>query len=207
MDLLIGTGNTGKLNEYRRLLAGVPVRLLNLHDVGLADMDVDESGDTLETNARIKALAYSRASGLLTLADDTGLMVDALDGAPGVHAARYGGPGLTMAQRRTRLLNALADMPDEQRTARFACVIVLANPNSGETVAVEGKCEGRIARVEAEGEHGFGYDALFIPLGYDLPWSQIPMEDKNRISHRGQAARKIIPWLRQMAGAPPAGEP
>lgn len=199
MDLLIGTGNAGKLNEYRVLLADVPARLLNLHDVGLADMDVDESGDTMEANARIKAGAYARASGLLTLADDTGLMVDALNGAPGVHAARYGGPGLTMAQRRAKLLDALAGIPDEQRTARFVCVIVLAHRHSGETTAVEGVCEGRIARAEAGGEHGFGYDAVFIPQGYDLPWGLIPMDYKNRISHRGQAAQKIVPHLLRLA--------
>ncbi len=198
MELLLGTSNAGKLNEYQVLLAEVPVRLLNLRDVGLADMEVDESGDTVEANARIKALAYSRASGLLTLADDTGLMVDALNGAPGVHAARYSGPGLTMAQRRARLLAELARVPDEQRTARFVCVITLANPQTGELVSVEGTCEGHIARYEVEGEHGFGYDALFVPVGYTMPWSQIPMDEKNRISHRGQAARKIVPHLRRL---------
>lgn len=198
MELLIGTGNAGKLNEYQVLLADVPLRLLNLHDLNMADLDVDESGDTMEANARIKALAYSRASGLLTLADDTGLMVDALNGAPGVHAARYGGLGLTMAQRRARLLAEMAHVPDEQRTARFVCVIALANPQTGELVSVEGTCEGHIARAEAQGEHGFGYDAIFIPNGYGVPWSQIPMDDKNRISHRGQAAQKIVPHLRRL---------
>lgn len=201
MDLLIGTGNAGKLHEYQVLLAEAPVRLLNLRDVGLADAEADESGDTVEANARIKALTYSRASGLLTLADDTGLMVDALSGAPGVHAARYGGADLTMAQRRAKLLAALTDVPDEQRTARFVCVIALANPQTGELVSVEGVCEGQIARAEAPGEHGFGYDALFVPAGHDIPWSQIPMDEKNRISHRGQAARKIIPVLKQLAGS------
>lgn len=207
MDLLIGTGNAGKLNEYRVLLADVPVRLLVLRDVGLAEMSVAETGGTVEANARIKALAYSQASGLLTLADDTGLMVDALGGAPGVDAAYYGGPGLTMAQRRARLLDALADVPDERRTARFVCVIILANPATGELVTVQGTCEGHIARAEAEGEYGFGYDALFIPQGYDRPWSQLPPEDKNRISHRGQAARQIVPWLRRLAEASAAAEP
>jgi len=200
VDLLIGTSNKGKLNEYQMLLADVPARLLLLDDVGLAGMDVEEPGDTVETNARIKALAYSRASGLLTLADDTGLMVDALNGAPGVHAARYGGPGLTMAQRRARLLAELESVPDERRTARFVCVIALANPQTGEMVSVEGICEGHIARAEAHGEHGFGYDAIFIPNGYDIPWSQMPMDDKNRISHRGQAAQKIAPVLKQLSG-------
>ncbi len=198
-ELLIGTGNAGKLNEYRALLARVPLRLLNLHDVGLAHLDVDESGDTVAANAQIKALAYAEASGLPTLADDTGLMVDALNGEPGVYAARYGGPGLTMPQRRARLLAKLAGLPDERRTARFTCAIVLADPRTGGSITVEGVCEGRIAHEEAEGEHGFGYDAIFIPLGYDIPWSRVPLDDKNRISHRGQAAQQIIPHLLRLA--------
>src|SRR5690606_556572 len=125
MDLLIATSNPGKVREYRTLLADVPANLLGLNDVGLGDMDVEESGDTLEANASIKAQAYAQVSGLLTLADDTGLFVDALDGRPGVYPARYGGPGLTMQQRRQKLLAELGDTPDAQRTARFVCVIAL----------------------------------------------------------------------------------
>ena len=202
VELLIGTGNAGKLKEYRTLLAAVPLRLLNLHDVGLAQMDVDESGTTVAANAQIKAVAYAQASGLPTLADDTGLMVDALNGEPGVYAARYGGTGLTMPQRRALLLEKLAGLPDAQRTARFTCAIVLADPRAdGSPLVVEGVCEGRIADEEAEGEHGFGYDALFIPQGYDIPWSRVPLDEKNRISHRGQAARQIIPHLLRLAEA------
>lgn len=201
IELLIGTGNAGKIKEYHALLADVPLRLLSLHDVGLAAMDVDETGATVAANAQIKALAYAQASGLPTLADDTGLMVDALNGEPGVYAARYGGPGLTMPQRRARLLENLTGLPDNQRTARFTCAIVLADPRTNSQITVEGVCEGRIAHEETEGEHGFGYDALFIPLGYDIPWSRVPLEIKNRISHRGQAAQQIIPHLLRLAGS------
>lgn len=201
MDLLIGTGNRGKLAEYQHLLAEVQMKLLSLQDVGLLDMEVDEDGATLEANARIKARAYARASGLVTLADDTGLMVDALGGAPGIHAARYGGPGLTMAERRQRLLDALAGVPDDRRTARFMCVIAVAVPGEAAVVTVEGACEGHIARQEMPGEHGFGYDPVFVPQGYSLPWSRISPDEKHRISHRGRAAQQIIPVLRRLAGA------
>jgi XTP/dITP diphosphohydrolase len=201
MDLLIATSNPGKLREYETLLAGIPLRRLNLHDVGLEKLAVEESGDSVAANAALKALAYVRASGLLTLADDTGLMVDALAGAPGAYPARYGGEGLTMAQRRQKLLKALEGVPDEQRTARFVCVIVLAYPQTMTTTTATGVCEGRIAHAEDAGGQGFGYDAVFIPRGYDVPWSQLPMEEKNRISHRGEAARQLIPVLvRQRRG-------
>ncbi|MBC6936657.1 MAG: RdgB/HAM1 family non-canonical purine NTP pyrophosphatase [Chloroflexi bacterium] len=195
MDVLIGTSNAGKLNEYRMLLTGVPVKLFDLFDVGLADLEVDENGETVEANARLKARAYAEAGGLLTLADDTGLFVDALGGAPGVYPARYGGPGLTMAQRRAKLLSELAGVPAAQRRARFVCVIAVANPQTGEVTSFEGVCEGHIAMDESEGEYGFGYDAIFIPQGQNRPWSHMPMAEKNQISHRGQAARRLMPYL------------
>ncbi len=200
MKLLIATTNPGKVREYEILLAGAPVQLLSLNDVGLGDMDVEESGKTLEDNARIKATAYAQASGLLALADDTGLFVDALDGRPGVYPARYGGPGLTMPQRRAKLLGELANAPDEKRTARFVCVIALAAHNSLELV--RGTCEGRIAQADdSEGREGFGYDSLFISQGYDVPWSRVPMDEKNRISHRGQAAQQAVLILERLVNA------
>jgi XTP/dITP diphosphohydrolase len=202
MDLLIATTNPGKIREYEILLAGAPVQLLSLSEVGLEDMDVEESGTTLEDNARIKVTAYMQASRLLTLADDTGLFVDALGGVPGVYPARYGGPGLTMPQRRAKLLGELADVPDEKRTAHFACVIALANPADHSLELVRGTCEGRIAQAEdTEGREGFGYDPLFISQGYDVPWSRVSLDEKNRISHRGQAAQQAIRILERLANA------
>lgn len=198
MDLLIGTSNVGKLHEYEALLNGLPVRLLNLRDAGLADMEVAEDATTLEENALLKVKAYSQASGLVTLADDTGLFVDALDGAPGVYPARYGGPGLTMQQRRQKLLGELQGVPDLQRTARFKCVIALADPRTEKHHTVAGMCEGHIAQVESEGGSGFGYDALFMPEGYAVTWGHVPLQEKNRISHRGQAARLMVPILQSM---------
>lgn len=199
MKLLIATGNAGKVREYELLLADVPVQLLSLRDVGLGTMDVDENGTTLEENASIKATAYAQASGLVALADDTGLFVDALGGDPGVYPARYGGPDLTMAQRRAKLLNALGDTPTGQRTARFACVIAVAMPESTGVEAVRGVCEGHIALAEEQGGEGFGYDAIFIPQGYDLAWSRVPIAEKNLISHRGQAAQQVMPILERLA--------
>ena len=199
MDLLIGTGNAGKLGEFQELLDGVDLRLLSLKDVGLGDMDVAEDATTLEENAELKVKAYSQASSIVTLADDTGLFVDALDGRPGIYPARYGGPGLTPQQRRHKLLGELEEVPVEKRTARFACVIAVANPRSGETISVRGVCEGQIALAEEEGGSGFGYDAVFIPRGYTTTFSSIPLAEKNRISHRGLAAAMIIPILQRMA--------
>ncbi len=198
MNLLIATSNPGKIREYRELLDGIPQTLVSLEDVGLKGMDVAEDGTTLEANAALKAGAYADASGLPALADDTGLFVDALGGDPGVYPARYGGPGLTMAQRRAKLLAALGDTPPEQRTAHFACVIALAQPGGDSMIFTRGKCPGQIALAEVEGGSGFGYDAIFIPQGYSITWSQIPMADKNRISHRGQAARAMIPLLKSL---------
>lgn len=198
MQLLIATGNAGKVRNFETLLAGLPLTLVSLTDVGLGDMEVEENGTTLEENASLKARAYAHASGLYALADDSGLFVDALDGAPGVYSARYGGPGLTMAQRRTRLLAALEGTPDEQRTARFMCVVALANPHTGAVQAVTGVSEGRIAHTDEDGGEGFGYDALFISDGHSVNWSQLPMAEKNRISHRGRAIRQIIPYLQAL---------
>jgi XTP/dITP diphosphohydrolase len=199
MDLLIGTSNEGKLKEYQELLAELGARLLSLKDVGLADMEVAEDATTLEENASLKVRAYAAASGLIALADDTGLFVDALGGAPGVYPARYGGPELTMHQRRQKLLGELTGIPDERRSARFVCVIAIADPQDDEITTVRGVCEGRIAQAETEGGSGFGYDALFIPTGYDLPWSQVPMAVKNTISHRGQASRLAMAVLKRLA--------
>ncbi|MBA3873033.1 MAG: RdgB/HAM1 family non-canonical purine NTP pyrophosphatase [Anaerolineae bacterium] len=199
MDLLIGTSNAGKLAELQELLGGADVQLLSLKDVALDHMDVAEDATTLEENAELKVNAYSQASGLVTLADDTGLFVDALDSRPGIYPARYGGPGLTPKDRRQKLLGELQGVPAEKRTARFACVIAVANPQTGETTSVRGVCEGQIALEEDLGGGGFGYDPVFIPTGYDVTFSSIALDEKNRISHRGLAVALIIPVLRRMA--------
>lgn len=160
--LLVATQNRGKLREYQRLLTDYT--LLTTADAGLGDYDVEETGATFAENAILKARAYLQASGLITLADDSGLAVDALDGRPGVYSARYGGPGLDDAGRRAKLLADLRDVPDDRRTARFMCVVAVARPGVDEVLQVEGRVEGRILHAE-RGTGGFGYDALFQPDG------------------------------------------
>ena len=194
--LLIATSNPGKLQEYRELLDGLPVTLLDLRDVGIHE-PVEETGTTFEENARLKAETYARLSGLLTLADDSGLEVDALGGEPGLHSARYGGPGLDDADRCRLLLQNLAATAPAERTARFVCVIALAG-NNRETVTVEGTIDGLVG-YEPHGEFGFGYDPIFILPDRNCTMAEIEPEEKNRISHRGQAAQKIVPYVAQIA--------
>lgn len=190
--LLIATQNQGKLGEFRRLLEGFEI--VSTADVGLGDYDVEETGATFAENAILKARAYASASGLYALADDSGLAVDALNGAPGVYSARYGGAGLDDAGRRHKLLEALQHVPDDERTARFVCVIAVADPASDSVVTVEGRCEGVILREE-RGAGGFGYDRLFLPDGHMQTFGELPHEVKNGISHRGRAMQNIKPLL------------
>ena len=199
MELLIATSNPGKVREYSILLADAPVTLLSLADVGLNGLDVEETGDTFQANAELKARAYAEASGKLTLADDSGLCVDALDGAPGVLSARYGGPDLSEAEQRQKLLGELAGLTGAQRAARFECVIAVADPETSKYIFAYGTCPGRIAQADSGGTEGFGYDAIFIPDGYDKTFAEFSKIVKNGISHRGVAAHKLVPQLQALA--------
>jgi XTP/dITP diphosphohydrolase len=206
MKLLIATQNKGKRKELQHLLGDTmvgdaPITLLMPSDVGLEGLNVEETGSTLGENAILKVKAFSQSSGLYAIADDTGLYVDALDGRPGIYPARYGGPGLDAAGRRQKLLDELAGVPLEARTARFECVVALTNPDTGMTVTVQGVCHGRIAEAERGGA-GFGYDSVFIPNGYTQTFAEIADTDekhKDEISHRGDAVRKILPTLKAWA--------
>ncbi len=193
--LLVATNNPGKQREYQHLLAPLGVRLLTPQDLARAPT-VLESGRTYEQNAQLKALAFQRASGLLTLADDSGLEVDALDGEPGLHSARYAGPVAGDVERYQLLLARLEGLPWEQRTARFRCVVVLAVPG-GKTYATQGACEGVIA-LEPRGHNGFGYDPVFYFPEYDRTMAQLPLELKNLISHRARAVQEMLPLLRRI---------
>lgn len=197
MELLIATGNPGKVREYDELLAGLPVTCVGPAELGI-DLEVDESGATYAENATLKALAFAGASGRVTLADDSGLEVDSLDGRPGVYSARYGGPGMGDADRWCRLLVELEGVPWERRTARFRCVIALATP-AGEVTTVEGVCEGIIA-LDARGDNGFGYDPVFYLPDQRCTMAELPEADKNQISHRGQAALAARPLIVALAG-------
>ncbi|MEO0321725.1 MAG: RdgB/HAM1 family non-canonical purine NTP pyrophosphatase [Myxococcota bacterium] len=188
MKLLVATGNAGKVREFQALLEGF--ELVRPGDLGL-DLEVEEDRPDFEGNARKKARAYAAASGLPTLADDSGLEVDALGGAPGVHSARYAGaegPGKDAANN-AKLLAALEGVTN--RRARFRCVLVLVHPDGRPWAQAEGACEGRIGRA-LQGEGGFGYDPLFYPD--DAPgraMAELSREEKNALSHRGRATRHL----------------
>lgn len=196
MDLLIGTSNKGKLREYGEMLAPLNFRILSLKDVGLDGMDVEEPYETFAENAAHKAKAFARTSGLIALADDSGIAVDALDGRPGVYSARYA-PG-SDRDRYLKLLGELEGVPVERRGAQFVCVTAAAKPD-GETVSAEGVIEGTVAFAPGEELNGFGYDAVFIPDGFDVVFSAIPPAEKNRLSHRGIALRNLMPALERLA--------
>lgn len=183
--LLIATHNRGKKAEYAQIMQDLDLELVTLADAGV-DLVVEETGSTYAENALLKARGYAAATGLLTLADDSGLEVDALNGEPGVHSARYGGEDATDEDRYRLLLRRLEGVPEVRRTARFRCVIALVWPDGAEEL-VEGVCEGRIATAPA-GEHGFGYDPVFYVSEYGRTMAELPPEVKNRISHRGRAA-------------------
>ncbi|MEJ5198331.1 MAG: XTP/dITP diphosphatase [Anaerolineae bacterium] len=193
--LLIATHNQGKVREYRALLADLPIQVTYLDEEGIA-LEVDETGQTFTENAQLKALTYARVSGLWTWADDSGLEVDALNGAPGIHSARYAGAGATDADRYRKLLDALAGVPWDRRTARFRCVVALATPE-GQVRFAEGVCEGVIA-FGPTGSNGFGYDPVFYLPDRGMTMAQLPPEVKNEISHRGRAARVAKALLMEM---------
>jgi len=193
--LLIATSNPGKLEEYRELLAELPLELTSLDQEGI-ELEVEETGESFEENAVLKARTYAQISGLPTLADDSGLEVMALHGEPGVHSSRYAGPGASDADRYRLLLKRLEGVPWEKRQARFRCVIAIATPE-GALRTVQGRVTGYIA-FEPRGEHGFGYDPVFYLPRLGKTMAELPPEVKNRISHRADAARKAIPILRHM---------
>lgn len=192
--LLIATNNQHKVTEFRRLLGDMPCRLVTPRDAGL-ELDVEEDGVTFAENAAKKARAFAAASGLLSLADDSGIEVDAMDGRPGVYSARYGGPELSDDGRVQLLLEELRDVPDERRGCRYVAVITIAWPD-GRLEQFEGTCEGRVA-YKPSGANGFGYDPVFYVPGEDATMAEISSDAKDRISHRGIAVRKAAGSLRR----------
>ena len=193
--LLIATTNLGKLGELKTLLAGQGVELTYLRQVDL-DLAVVEDGPDYDSIARRKATLYAAASGLWTIADDTGLEVDALGGAPGVRTARLSEDD---ASRRAKLLQLLAAHP-RPWTARFRCSVALAGPR-GEIAIGRGDCEGEIL-PEERGDHGFGYDPIFLVAGTHYTMAELPLIEKNRLSHRARAVRALLPELRARLTSP-----
>jgi len=194
--LLLATTNKGKAAEYRDLLEGLDLEIVTLDQAGIS-READEIYNTFEENARHKAAFYAELGGLLTLADDSGLEVDALNGEPGVRSSRYAGDNATDADRVDFLLNKLKDVPQQDRRARFRCVIAVARPG-GAVATAEGICDGYIA-VEPRGSNGFGYDPVFYVPEYDKTIAELPPEIKNRISHRGRAAVRARRLLAEMS--------
>jgi len=199
MMLVIASGNPGKTAEIRELLEGFPITIKNLNDFGPLP-PVEEDGETFDDNAYKKASFVSKVLGLPALADDSGLVVEALGGAPGVHSARYAGENATDLQRRTKLLEAMKGKTHRQ--AAFECVISIAVP-SGSALTYEARCEGLIAEKPL-GENGFGYDPIFYYPPLKKTFAQLTRAEKSRVSHRGKALRelgdefdKVLIWLRQ----------
>ena len=195
-QLLVATRNRGKFGELAALLAGCPFKLISLSDMGI-DTDVPETGSTFEENATIKARAYARETGILTLADDSGLEVKALGGEPGPLSSRYAGPGATDLGRIAFLLRKLENIPEQEWEARFRCVLAVAPPNEAVQL-YSGECLGRIVR-DSRGDNGFGYDPVFLLPGLGKTMAELSPAEKNRVSHRSMAARKATKALRRMA--------
>lgn len=214
MDLLFGTTNPGKLRELARLVAGLPIRVLSPGDLGRPLPEVEEDGDTFAENAAKKAAAWARFSGVHALADDSGLCVDALGGAPGVRSARWSDeePGVAAGRderNNEKLLRSLAEVQDTGRGAEYRAVLALARPDGTIVASVTGVCRGRITRAP-RGRGGFGYDPLFVPEvelapgggGGGLPrtMAELPPAEKDALSHRGDAFRKVRPVLEALVG-------
>jgi len=193
--LLLATNNQAKVREYRSLLQNLPFELITLAEQGITTV-VSEVGESLEENARLKATVLVAQSQLVALADDSGLEVDALGGEPGRLSARYAGEGASDRDRVNYLLSRLKGVPWEKRSARFRCVIAIATPE-GEVEFCSGECRGFIT-LEPRGEQGFGYDPVFYLPELDKTMAELPLEIKNQVSHRGQAARKVNQVLERL---------
>ena len=199
LSIVIATTNEGKLNELRALLGDLPLQLLSVTDVLGDKPAISEDGTTFDQNALVKARTISQATSLYALADDSGLEVDALGGRPGVRSARFAHERATDAENNAALLRELEEVGDDARSARFRCVLALANPWAPDHVeTVEGSCEGFIARAP-RGSAGFGYDPLFIvPELGDRVMAELSEDEKNSVSHRARAVRALRPVLTRL---------
>ena len=196
LQLLIATRNRGKLQELRTLLEELPIDVCDLN-VYPAIETVDETGTTFIENASLKASEYARQAGILTLADDSGLEVEALSGAPGILSARYAGAGASDSERVDQLLAQLSSIKAENRTARFVSVVAIADSLGRILNVSDGICNGTLANAP-RGKNGFGYDPIFVPKRFDKTFAELPAEVKNQISHRARAFRGSANFLRSL---------
>lgn len=192
--ILFATGNQGKMKEVREILADLGVEVISMREAGVS-AEIVEDGETFEENAVIKARTIMELTGEITLADDSGLEIDALGGEPGVYSARYMGEDTSYHIKNNDLIRRLSQVPRQQRTARFVCSIAAAFPD-GEIITTDGVIEGLIGYEEA-GENGFGYDPIFVVPQLGCTTAQLSDEQKNEISHRGKALRKMKEELRK----------
>lgn len=185
MKIVAATGNKHKIEEIESITKRFGMNVITKAEAGVGDLEVEETGTTFEENSLIKAEAIMKATGLPAIADDSGLEADALDGAPGVYSARFSGEGATDESNNAKLLKLMENVPDDKRSARFVSVVTLCFPD-GTVVAARGECPGTLIR-SPQGDGGFGYDPLFVPVGYDKTYAEISAEEKNIISHRAKA--------------------
>ncbi len=189
IDMVVATSNKGKLAEFSKLLRDMNANVLSMADVQLEGLEIVEDGETFEENALIKAREVARRTGKISIADDSGLVVDFLDGEPGVYSARFAGEDATDSDNNEKLLELLKEVPEKQRKAKFVCVIAVAYPDGREFTA-KGSCSGRIS-YEPAGDGGFGYDPLFIVKGHDKTFAQMDADIKNKMSHRAKALENM----------------
>lgn len=194
-EILFASHNAGKITEIKQMLAPFGITVKTAADMDLPD--VEETGATFAENSLLKSQTIAKATGLPCLADDSGLCVDALDGAPGVFSARYA-PNRDFDKGMDKLLHQMAQSGNKSRVAHFCCVISLAYPN-GEYHLFEGRVDGQIAAQKMPGNDGFGYDPLFVPNGYDCSFAQMAKTEKNKISHRGRAMQKLLEYIKTLA--------
>lgn len=185
MKIVAATGNKHKIEEIESITKKFGMNVITKAEAGVGDLEVEETGTTFEENSLIKAEAIMKATGMPAIADDSGLEADALDGAPGVYSARFSGEGATDESNNAKLLKLMENVPDDKRSARFVSVVTLCFPD-GTVVAARGECPGTLRR-SPRGDGGFGYDPLFVPVGYDKTYAEISAEEKNIISHRAKA--------------------
>ena len=191
---VVATKNQGKLKEIQEILAKLPFRVVSMVDEGITE-DIEENGTTFEENALIKAREVHKMTGEIVMADDSGLEVDYLDGAPGVYSSRFAGENASDEDRNNKLLELLKDVAYEDREARFVCVIAVVLPD-GDEFTVRGTCEGYIG-FKPEGKNGFGYDPLFYVPEFNITTAQMEPEQKHKISHRGKALRLMAEELKK----------
>lgn len=192
--LIVASRNKGKLNEIREILKDFPIEVVSMVEAGISD-DIEETGSTFEENARIKARTVHKITGKMVMADDSGLEVDWLNGAPGVYSSRFAGEGASDIDKINKLIGLLEGVPFEKRKARFVCAIAVILQD-GELFTVTGTCEGYITE-EPRGENGFGYDPVFYLPKYGKTMAQLETSQKNSISHRGKALRMMVEELKK----------